>query len=149
MKSTNSSVRKKSFPPVTSPAVSSALLKSIYGGPGDKVNLCARGGGLVLIKGSYHFMFYLNGKRCRRTLNTDNEVVANNLFIALVEALKADGVTAHEKSHEDFAKERKNAYIYRRDPFIVKVGAVVVGSAGSRKEARELRDTYLSNAAEY
>jgi hypothetical protein len=103
-----------------------------------------RGKGMFLLNGMWHALYYEDGKQRRKYLDTDDEIQAVKLRNRFFLTLKKQGaVTKQKKSRLLKIAENAERYIYRRKPYVVRVGTVHVGDFEIFEEAREARDGYL------
>jgi len=109
------------------------------------VTLSSRGKQLVKKPNGYYAVYYRNGKRALHNLDTKDLGVAQDrratLFMELVDQ---GAVYRQPRSHQEKAKDKPNRYIYYREPWLVRVGKKLVGTASTKKEAQALLDNYLN-----
>lgn len=85
---------------------------------------------------------YRDGKQWRRSTGERDFVMARSWRDRWFAELRK-----HHGASDIQRKVSKDAYIYQRDPFVVRVMGRYVGSAPTKREARTMRDNYLKGGA--
>lgn len=95
-----------------------------------------KGDALLFKNNSYYVLFYDNGIRKRKSMSTPDFEIAKfrrDLFFQ-------DAAIKPRKEYD----KGDDKYIYKRLPYYVKIGKVLVGQYKTRKEAREAKAEYLA-----
>lgn len=107
--------------------------------------------GLSLHRGEYRAEYREGGRRKFRKLGTVNPATARRQRDVFYASVLSNGGTVATKGRKprDTAARRAAAmadpdiYILERKPFVVVIDSKIVGEAGSREEARKLRNKHL------
>lgn len=107
--------------------------------------------GLSLHRGEYRAEYREGGRRKFHRLGTVHQPTARALRNSFYRSQLANGATIATKGRKprDTGARRAAAmadpdiYILERKPFVVVIDSKIVGDAGSREEARKLRNKHL------
>lgn len=108
--------------------------------------------GLLLREGIWQVRFLENGKKKSVSTGMTSEQAARTFRDTLfAKLLKAGAKVATRKKftterRAEKAKGDPDAYIRKREPYVVVIDGATVAECGSRKAAREARDKYLGVA---
>jgi len=92
----------------------------------------------------YRVHYWRNGQEHRRTLDADTAKQAKAEAAEFYAQLTKMGATVRKRAKHISPENKPDLYIYRREPFFVRIGNKQIGTAETREGAEELRDKYLS-----
>ena len=96
---------------------------------------------LVLVGQYWHAIYYLNGKRSRRSLRVTTKAEAKVEQKKFYKSLNVEVYSG--SSIADKIKRKPSIYIYQRLPFLLQIEGKVVGEFKTRSEAKVARDNYF------
>jgi hypothetical protein len=99
---------------------------------------------MVLIKGTWHAIFYRDKTQCRKNLKTGDREEATKLRNKLFKTLIKEGATVRgPRTVADKIIDKPDLYIYKRPAYSVVIKGKLVGFAETYEEALSLRTEKL------